>query len=840
MKSYPLIFLSLIIALLSCTKNEKIPIYKDPNANIEARITDLLAKMTLEQKVKQLAGHGLATDPDTILGIPSLLMTDGPLGVRTEKATAFPAGEALAASWDTALAAKVGKAIALEVKGKGLNMLLGPCVDIHRLPVNGRNFEGYGEDPYLSSRLAVSYIKSAQSQGIATCVKHFVLENHQWERMKFDNRLSQRALHEIYFPPFKAAIDEAGSLSIMAAYNKINGQFGSENSYCLKDVLKGDWNFKGLVVSDWDATHNTIAAAKGGLDVEMPQPVHFGDSLLQAVKSGFVSEEEINDKVKRVLRVKFTAGMFDNAASKDTNLVNSDYSKQIALESAKAGIVLLKNENNILPLDKNKLKSIAVIGPNAKKCRSGGGGSSLVIPYYKVSPFDGLQNKVGNAITLNYALGDELDKKEIAPIDGKYFYTDPSKTTQGLTAEYFNNISLTGTPVVTRTETNINYVFNDASPIPDKVTKDMFGIRWTGYIISPVPKKYKIATLADDGVRLYIDDVLQFENWDFHGTEKDSVEIFLDQNKPHKIVLEYFDGQMGANVKLTWDHDAGTANTTTDLIGEAVAAAKKSDVAILFLGSSESLESEANDYYDHLKLPNKQEQLIKAVSKANPNTILVINGGIPINVSGVIGNVKAFVDALYLGQETGNALADMLFGDYNPSAKLPFSYVAKSEDAYGWAGMDKKNYVMDYKEGIYVGYRNYEKNNIKPLFPFGHGLSYSTFEYSVLEVSDKSANNFDIKLNVKNTSAANGSEVVQVYVSPKNPTIDRPIKELKAFAKSMVNAGETITLTIPLSAKSFAYYHPDKKQWVTDAGDYEILVGASSADIKLKQTITIK
>jgi beta-glucosidase len=829
-----------LIFSIACNKTKEI--YKDPSADVENRVEDLLQRMTLEQKIAQLAGHGLATDADTVLGIPGLLMTDGPLGVRTEKATAFPCGEALAASWDTALISKVGKTIALEVKGKGLNMLLGPCVDIHRLPANGRNFEGYGEDPYLSSRLVNSYIKAVQNEKVVACVKHFVLENHQWERMKFDNKVDERALHEIYFPPFKTAIEEAKALSIMAAYNKINTRFGTENEYNLKTILKGEWQFKGLVVSDWDATHHTVDAANNGLDIEMPQPVHFGDSLLMAVKNGKVSENEINDKVKRVLRVKFTAGLFENSYKADSTLVNSSLSKSVALEAAKSGIILLKNEKNILPLDKTKIRSMAIIGPNAKKYRYGGG-SSAVIPYYTVTPFDALKNKIGDNIILNYALGDELDKKVVAPIPAQYFFVDELKTQAGLKAEYFNNIELKGEPIVSRIDQKIDFNFNDSSPIVGKIEKDMFGIRWTGYLISPVPKKYKIATYADDGVRLYIDDKLQFENWDFHGTEKDSVEIFLDQNKPHKIVLEYFDGQMSGNIKLSWDHESagsGAEMNSNNLIAEAVQAAKKSDVAILFLGSSQELESEATDYKDDLKLPNKQEELLKAVAKVNPNVIVVLNGGIPLRISDVVGNIKGLVNALYIGQEGGNALAELILGEYNPSAKLPFSYIKKSEDSYAWAGFDKKNYIMTYKEGIYVGYRNYEKNNNEVLYPFGFGLSYTSFEYSKLEVKNLDGNNFECTFKLKNTGKYDGSEIVQLYVSDSECSVDRPLKELKNFTKVYLKQGEETTIKMTLNQKSFEFYNPTLKKWTSEPGEMGIMIGASSADIKLNQKITIK
>ncbi|MDX2189072.1 MAG: glycoside hydrolase family 3 C-terminal domain-containing protein [Bacteroidota bacterium] len=838
------IILIVIVILIGCKGEKKIKsaIYQDATKPLEARVEDLVKRMTLEQKIAQLAGHGMKSDEDTVLGIPGFRMTDGPSGlVWTGQASAFPAGVALAASWDTSNINSVANAIAIEAKGRGINMLLAPCTDIQRLPVGGRNFETYSEDPYLASQMVVAYVKGVEKNKVITCTKHFVCENIQFDRFGLNQNVSERALQEIYFPAFKAAVQVGKTQSLMASYYKINGSLACENKYLLKDMLKNDWGFDGFVVSDWNANRSTVEAANNGLDLEMPQPDFFGDSLLKAVKNGKVPVSEIDDKVKRIIRVKMRAGMFENKPTIDEKLVNSDYSKKIALESAKNGIVLLKNENNILPLDKSKIKSIAVIGPNAKTCRPGGGGSSSVTPYYTVSPLEGITNMAGNDIKINYALGDVLEKpSDLVPIDAKYFFQDELKTKPGLKLELWNSIEMTGDPEVVKTADKIDFDSKDLSP-DSKIRGDMWGARYTGYLISPNPVKFKIMTLSDDGVRLWIDDKLLIDNWDFHGAEKDSVEILLDQNKPHKIKLDFFDGQMGALIKLGWDYASGSAQTEGEqLIADAVAAAKASDVAVVFVGLANFLESEGADVNEKLRLPNNQDALIKAVAKANPNTIVVLNTGAPIYTGKWLSSVAGFVDAFYLGQETGNAIASVLFGETNPSAKLPFTYIAKKADCPFFEGYKNPSRSVDFKEGIFVGYRYYDKHNVTPLYPFGYGLSYTTFNYSNLEIKEAGNYNYSVSFDITNTGNRAGSEVAQLYVRDLQSTVERPEKELKSFGKVMLQPNETKRVTLTLNKDAFTYYDDIKHQWTLESGDFELLVGKSSRDIVLKRTILVK
>lgn len=828
-----------LLALHSCKQSNK-DVYKDAQASVDERIESLLAQMTLEEKIEQLAGHGLATDSNIRLGIPGLLMSDGPIGVRTGKATVFPAGVALGASWDTALVAKVAKAIAVELKAKGLNMILGPCMDLQRFPAGGRNFETYSEDPFLNGTHAVAYINAAQNEGVIACAKHYACENIQWERFTLNQIVEERALREIFFVPFEKSVKEAKVKSVMASYYKINGLHSTENPFFLNEVLKGEWGFNGFVVSDWDATHSTVAAAKAGLDVEMPQPIYFGDSLLQAVKQGLVSEEIINDKVRRVLRAKFEAGLFDKKLTPNEALVNNDNHKALALEAAENGMVLLKNDKNILPLNLSKIKTIAVIGPNAAECRASGGGSSEVVPFYTVSPLDGLKEKLKNTgIKIEYAMGDKLEKNELAAIPANFFFTDETRTQQGLKAEYFDNIDLKGQPKVTRIDPNIDYVWYDGTPDPS-IPADNFGVRWTGVLVSPVPATFKICTFSDDGVRLCIDGKLLIENWDFHGTEKDSVEIFLDQNTLHTIKLEYFDGQMGANIKLAWDYNTQTSATKNgNMIKEAVAAAKKADVAVVFVGLTNFLEGEARDVDHELNLPGNQEALIKAVAKANPNTIVVMNGGVPLNATGWINQVAGFIHGFYLGERTGDAIANVLTGEVNPSAKLPFTYIKSWKDSPTYDGYKGSKNEITFKDGIYVGYRYYDKNKVEPLYPFGYGLSYTSFSYSNLEITPLGGNKFTVSFEIENTGSRAGKEIAQVYVKDVECSVDRPEKELKGFVKVALAPKEKKKVSVTLTDEAFRFYSVAEKSWKIEPGEFQIMVGSSVRDIKLQSKITM-
>ncbi len=840
MRTFPLILLTgLAITIgFSCKRS---PVYLDRNASIEERVEDLLKRMTLDEKIDQLVGDsvtGFDSKPNERLGIPLFKMTDGPLGVRYGNATAFPSGISLAATWDTALAAKYGEALAKETLAKGKNLILGPCVNIHRLPIGGRNFESFGEDPWLASRMAVNYIKAVQANGVIACIKHFALNNQEWRRTEVDVQVDERAMREIYLPAFEAAVKEANVYTVMSAYNKVNGWWCSENDVLLNKILKDEWGFKGIVISDWVSTHNTANAANNGLDMEMPYAeIWTHEKLKAAIKAGEVSEETINEKVRRILRLKFEAGLFDqdkNTPEPDTSVLHSVEHKKLAEEIAINSMVLLKNEKNILPLDLNKIKKVAVIGPLAKNAPTGGGGSSHVTPYYKVNPYDGILNYVGDKAEVLYAPGSVITFTPVIPIPQKYFM---SSGKPGLIAEFYNNKNLEGPIINSRRDSIIDFNFGDQPPA-NKIGKDNYSIRWQGYLTPPQSRKYTFYTSSDDGVRLYIDNKLLINNWTDHGTIIDSAEIELTAGRSYAVRLEYFENGGSEVIQLGWDYKEPIKSN--ELLASAVNAAKEADVALLFVGTTDYLESEGLDRPGRMNLIAGQSELINAVATANPNTVVIMYSGTPVLTDGWLNKVNAMVQAFFPGQEGGNAIAKLLFGEANFSGKLPFSYYSSYDQSPAFDGYMNPSLVAEYKEGIYVGYRWLDKHKLKPAFPFGHGLSYTTFEYSDQSINVTADYNIELTINVKNTGKREGSEVVMVYMRPQLPKVDRSVKELKGFAKVTLKPGEEKSVTLKFDKRSFSRYDSARKEWVIDPGEYSLSTAGTLDDHIGEFTLPLK
>ncbi len=805
-------------------QRSSVPIYMDKNNSVDQRVDDLLSRMTLQEKISLLGGTGFATKPIPRLGIPELKMSDGPLGVRWGKSTAFPAATAMAASWDTSLMYKVGQSIGEELKGKGRDVILGPCVNIARLPIGGRTFEAYGEDPYLTSRMAVGYIEGVQSEGVAATVKHFAANNQEYERMFVDEKIDHRALNEIYFPAFKAAVEQAKVLCVMSAYNKINGEYCSENDYLLKTKLRDDWKFDGLVMSDWGAVHSSIPTANGGLDLEMPTGEFLNDStLLSAVKSGVVKEETINEKVRHILGVMFRLGLFDKTHEPDSTLVNTPEHRQVAYQAAVEGIALLKNQANILPLNPDKVKSIAVIGPNAAVARTTGGGSAMVTPVYSVSPLEALKNKLGDKVKINYAQGVRLGG-DFKAIDPAILFL-PDSNANGLSAEYFDNMDMSGAPQIRREDTSVNFDWSNSSPA-EGIPKEHFSVRWTTRLKAPATGDYILDVASDDGVRLYLDGKLLINNWTDHAEMTNSAKVHFEMGTYHDIKMEYYQNAGDAIARL------GLRPAENDSFQKAVEAARQSDVAIVFAGTSPQQESEGADR-DDLTLPANQDQLINEVAKANKNTIVVMISGSPVLMSDWIDKVDGLVQAWFGGDEAGDAIADVLLGKHNPSGKLPMTFPLRREDCSAYDTYKKQDSVSSYSDGIFVGYRWFDKNNVAPLFPFGYGLSYATFSYS--DIREKAVGDtYEVAFKLKNTGIVEGVEIPQLYVHDPDTSIVSPVMELKRFDRIALQPGETQEVTFVLRKIDFAHYDASKEAWVTHPGTYEILVGSSSRDIKLK------
>lgn len=624
----------------------------------------------------------------------------------------------MAATWDRDLVNREGRAIAQEVKALGRDMILGPTVNINRQPLWGRNFEGYGEDPYLSGQMGVAYVKGVQSEGVIPSLKHFAVNNEEYERHRVNVTIDERTLHEIYLPAFKAAVQEAGVWNVMSAYNKVNGVHCGENDYLLDQVLKKEFGFKGFVVSDWGSTYSTAPTVNAGMDLEMPggppmekwivnpRTVASGngdgwlvaENVLAEVKAGHISEATLDDNVSRILRAIFLSGIFDHPHTGGGE-ADTPEERAVALQGATEGIVLLKNEG-LLPLDKHSVHSIAVIGPNAALARTGGGGSSMVRPKYAIAPLDGVRERAAkDGISVSYALGVGMEGEDAA------------------------------------------------------------------------------------------------------------------QDSPE---------------------------ARAQALKEAADAAAKADVAIVVVGRYNKIESEGFDVKT-MDLPAGQDELIAAVEKANPHTVVVLNTGDPVTMTKWIDKTTALLDMWYGGQEGGHALAAILFGDANPSGKLPVTLPKRYEDNPAFGNYPGKNLEVKYAEGIYVGYRYYDTKNVELQFPFGFGLSYTKFEYSGLRILPKgSEGTWTVSAEVRNSGLSAGAEVVELYVHDAHATIDRPAHELKGFQRMELQPGETKTVEFTVNRAALSYWNPATKAWQADPGTFEIQVGSSSRDIRLRAPLELK
>jgi len=853
---------------------------------MKQRIEELLGLMTIEEKVSMLAGSAMwYTTPVERLGIPAIKVTDGPNGARGGGSFAggltsacFPVGVALAATWNTELVERVGQALGEEARTKGAHILLAPTVNIHRSPLAGRNFECYSEDPYLSARMAVAYVRGVQSQNVGTAIKHYVCNDSEFERNTISSEVGERALREIYLPPFKAAVQEARTWSVMASYNKVNGTYASENPYILTDILRKEWGFEGLVMSDWLGTRSTAASVNAGLDLEMPgPPVWRGEKLLRAFQAGEVDEATIDQSVRRLLGIIVKSGAFEDAADRPERAVDKPEHRALARQAAAEGMVLLKNDRNLLPLSTEQIKSLAIIGPNAKVARIMGGGSSHVNPHYAVTPFDGILNRVGDAVKVGFEVGCTNHKllplippawlTPAAPLAPQSWGERGGQAGQGLAVEFFNNPDLAGEPVKTMlTESTELTWFGEFDP---QVNAAAFSARLTGQLTVPQSGRYTFGLSSAGLSRLYVDGREVIDNW----TEQQPGESFTGTASA-ELTFE-MDLAAGQSCEVRVEYSKQTAvpfaslrlgcllPIPQDAMARAAALAAASDVALVFVGLSDEWESEGFDRPD-MEMVGEQVALIEKVAAANANTVAILNTGSPITMSW-LDKVAAVVQAWYPGQECGNAVADVLFGDVNPCGRLPQTFPRRLEDNPAYINYPGENGRVHYGEGIFVGYRYYDKKKIEPLFPFGYGLSYTTFAYRNLRLSASEVapspverppspplaggaggvgvdadEGLQVSVDVQNTGPRAGQEVVQLYVRDLESSLMRPEKELKAFAKVSLQPGETRTVTLTLDRESLACYDDLARQWVAEAGEFEVLVGSSSRDIRASARFTLQ
>lgn len=737
LKKFRVVVITLLLGSSGMQAQTTVPVYLDDNKPIKERVEDALAKMTVEEKIAMIHAQSKFSSPGVPrLGIPENWMTDGPHGIRPEvlwdewsqaawtndSCIAFPALTALAATWNKDMAKLYGKSIGEEARYRNKNVLLGPGVNIYRSPLNGRNFEYMGEDPFLTSKMVVPYIQGVQSNGVAACVKHFALNNQETNRHSVNVVVSDRALYEIYLPAFKAAVQEAGTWTIMGAYNKYKGEQACHNQYLINDILKGEWGFEGAVVADWGGVHDTKQAIYNGMDMEFgtwTDGLAWGKSnaydnyylaapYLKMIKDGEVGTKELDDKVRRVLRLAFLTTMDKN---RPWGSFGTEEHALAGRKIAEEGIVLLQNKNNILPINLARTKKIAVIGENAIKMMTVGGGSSSLKVKYEISPLDGLKKRIGSQAEVVFARG---------------------------------------------------YV-GDASG-------------------------------------------------DYNG-------VVSGQNLQDK-------------------------RSAQELMAEALQVAKNADIVIFVggLNKSDFQDSEGNDRKE-LGLPYSQDKLITELVKVNKSLVVVNVSGNAVAMPWV-NQVPGIVQGWFLGTEAGTALASVLVGDVNPSGKLTFTFPVKLQDSPAHSvGQFPGGDEVEYTEGLFVGYRWTDKKKIKPLFPFGHGLSYTTFDYGKVSADKKQMaadDKITFSVKVKNTGKRDGQEIIQLYINDVKSTLERPEKELKGFEKVALKAGEEKTVNFTIDKSALSYFDDKKHDWVAEPGDFEAIIGASSSDIRSKVKFELK
>lgn len=819
------------LALLQLNNVNAVSAASEQNTDVEARVASLLGKMTLDEKIKMLSGDpkdDMHIPGIKRLSIPELKFSDGPVGVRVwGRATAYPSGAMLASSWDIDGARAMGKALGRDSRARGVHVLLAPGCDLYRVPQCGRNFEYFGEDPFLSSRITVGYVQGVQSEHVATSVKHYAANDQEILRDSVDTIVDERRLHEICFPPFKAAVQEANAWTLMAAYNKVNGEWCTANSYLLTDVLRKQWGFKGVLMSDWGAVHDCLGPLTAGTDLEMGHGVHYTpDNIKRFLQEGKVQQEQIDEHVRRILRMSLALGFFDHEQEDKSIPLNDPTSADAALRVAREGLVLLKNENQFLPLDRAKAKSILVIGPNAFPSMVTGGGSSQTEAFSAISLLDSVRKLAGNGINVQYIptwIGANPTATTAFNM-GTIYEVVNDQGQRGVKAEYFGDTDLSGKPVLSRAESNVNFMWGSWHPV-DQISTPTFSARFTGKIRAPQSDLYTLSC-SSDNARVLMDGKLLF---DTQGAQSKTLKMEADET--HEISIEYRHLAGPASVQFTW----GKANK--EFSEEQIKILKEADAVIAGVGLNNYLECEGFDRpYD---LPADQLDLLRQAAKYNPHLLAVLNCGGNLGIEKWLADVSALIHAWYPGQNGNLAVAEAIFGDLNPSGKLPDTFEKRWEDspAFGnYPGTSDNGGRVEYKEGIYVGYRWFDKKNIAPTFPFGYGLSYTSFLMHDLDLK-KSGTDVETTLKVSNTGKRDGTEVVQVYVRPLNSSIDRPVQELKGFARVSLKAGETKTVSIPLNADAFATYDSKTHAWINPEGQYEIAVGSSSRDIHCSQSI---
>jgi len=888
--AFYLVFTTSLLVFFSCRKKDDLK-YKNPETPIAERVDDLLSRMTLEEKFWQLfmipgdlsdgkekykhgifgfqvstkgkseneaeqlldyKGGGTAKKTaelintiqkyfieETRLGIPIIPFDEALHGLVRDGATAFPQSIALAATWDTLLMGKVAHAIAMETKTRGIRQILSPVLNIARDVRWGRTEETYGEDPFLTTQMGLAFISQFEQLGILATPKHFIANFGDGGRDSYPIHFNERLLEEIYFPAFKACIQKANAGSIMTSYNSLDGSPCSANDWLLNKKLKDEWGFEGFVISDAGATgganvlhfttkdyaESTKESIENGLDVIFQTSYDHYPLFYKAFKDGMIDEKAMDEAVRRVLRAKFKLGLFENpyidsneAEKWNASAAHRELTKKAALES----IVLLKNERNTLPLNKG-LKSVAIIGIDAVEARLGGYSGPGNKP---VSILQGIENKVGKTCTINYApaCGREFSLYVTIPNENFFFYEDNNKVS-GLKGEYFNNTTLEGTPALTRVDPQINFLWTLFSPDQEKINFDWFSTRWTGKLLASETGEFEIGLEGDDGYRLYLNDQLIIDNWKKQTFQTLTKKYHFIKGQTYDLKVEFYETTGNVKLKLVWN--IGVKNTWENEIQNALATAMKSELTIVVAGIE---EGEFRDRA-YLSLTGHQEELIKKIAATGKPVVVVLVGGSAITMNSWIDQVPSIIDVWYPGDEGGNAVADVLFGDYNPAGRLPITFPIHESQL--------PLYYNHKPSGRGDDYLNLSG---KPLFPFGYGLSYTHFEYHDLKIDKPLINaneSTTVHFKVTNTGKYDGNEVVQLYIKDLLASVARPIMELKGFQRINLIKGETKELTFEISPELLTMLDLNLNR-IVESGEFRIMIGASSNDIRLRKILTVK
>ncbi|KAL2063455.1 hypothetical protein VTL71DRAFT_5260 [Oculimacula yallundae] len=816
----------------------------------------LAASLTLEEQVSLLTAADFwrsKSIPEK--GIPAFKTSDGPNGARGAifkagtKAALFPCGISLAASWNKDLLFQVGQHLAAEAKARSAQVLLAPTVCLHRGPLGGRNFESFSEDPFLTGKLASSYINGLQGGGVAATIKHFVANEQETERFKIDSLVQERPLRELYLKPFEIAIREANPWAVMSSYNLINGVHADMNEHTLKNILRGEWNYDGMVMSDWGGTNSFVESIEHGCDIEMPVSTLWrGEKTLRAIENGELSKKAVEEAVANILYLVERTKGSDMSSELPEREDDREETRQLIRDAGAEGLTLLKNEGNILPIKPSD--KIAVIGPNANRAIAGGGGSASLNPYYNTLPLDSIKAVAEQEVS--YAVGCQTYKW--LPLAADYCTTAAGE--QGVSLEFYIGDKFDGEPTVIQHRTNTDLFLWDSVPLE-------VGNIWSCRAKTVLtPKTTGLHTMSFSSVgagRLYVDGEVKVDIWDwtekgeamFDDSQQQLFDMQLEAGKPLQVVAELtnelrpFWRQKAENrthgnggVRIGYKEE-----DKKDYLQEAVDAAKAADVAVVIVGLDGEWESEGYDRKSmDLPADGSQDRLIEAVLKANPRTIVVNQSGSPVTMPWA-DRVPSILQAWYQGQEAGNALADVLFGFKTPSGKLPTTFPKRLEDNPTYHNWPGENLKVVYGEGLYIGYRHYERMKIAPLFPFGHGLSYTTFTYGKPVISSTvlaDGEKITITVPVTNSGNVQGAEIVQAYIHDEKSRLPRPEKELQAFTKVFLKPGETQDAVLTIDKYSVGYYDTDVKEWVAEQGVFEVLIGSSSADIREKTSFEVK